>query len=168
MNYSSPGAEIVSVKMSGDSVFHNNDEIVHDNEIFFAGKYQAGTASNYTHIQLMNPAGSGITLLIDKIAWVIATTFWLDHAFYDTELTTDDGAGAARSKTGGAALAHLRSQQNLSELGTTYRQARNASIQTWVETVYTMPIEILDGDGYMLHNSNTNSFLAAYFEWREV
>ena len=149
---------------SGNGTIRNNDITSVDNGVFIGGKDLAANGSGGNYIQVSNPAGSGVTVLVDAFWGNLGPDPYCDICRYDTLLTTDVGTGEDINGNGNASLAHIRTETSAVLLGT------SLSLLSVPDSMgsLTYPIAIADGDGILWRCNQANNYLQMTFIWREV
>ena len=119
------------------------------------------------HIQLFNPAGSGITIIVHQIIYApIAIDLCYLRAF-NTELTTLRGTGFNLRAGSAAASGVLRIQDNAGLLGTGRDEFQFlARVSRFV--VDGWDIELGEGEGVLMVGNNTNQDSYCTYRWIEV
>lgn len=90
---------------------------VRNGRAFMAGAQLGGTAAEFGMWQLFNPAGSGITIFINRIWARVGATMNVELFSFNTALTTLRMNGANLQNGGAAGLGQLRNQTNVAKLG---------------------------------------------------
>lgn len=134
---------------------------------FMSGGNQGAAASNYSHIQFLNPVGSGVIATIDRVQMRAGAATILTMRRYDTALTSNV-TGKTNKYIGKAAPAcQVRTQNNATALGTTISQARTGNSEYLLEMIGDGPIIVPEGLGIAFTTSSQNVQLTGFFEWRE-
>lgn len=167
MRISGGGSANLNLLLSDAAQFRNEDFVVDNNGAFWGYTSSTGAVGEYMHVQLFNPAGSGITVLVDRCQVVSDVDGGLRFGFYDTELTSDIGAGASKKNGGAAAKAHIRRQSIAAITGTILINMLSLAD---VGRVYDFPypLELAEGEGAIVTPSVTASDTYGAYEWREV
>ncbi|WP_454902726.1 hypothetical protein [Variovorax gossypii] len=136
---------------------------------FMGAVYKAPVASQYSRVQLWNPAGSGKNLILKSTTAGSATAQALKGAFYNTAFGTlvatpsklNGGApGAAMFGTDAGAATLFPSMTAVSDY--VFAAASLSSFRILQE-----PLLIGPGKGYVMETSTTNVDVLAVFEWTE-
>jgi hypothetical protein len=134
---------------------------------FAKGRLQAAVASENSHVQLKNPAASGKTAIVRSVLVSTPTAMLVSFQTYDTDLTTDVGAGRNLLSDGANGVAHIRSQTNIGVLGTKVGELHfpaNHPLSIAPEWLWEMG----DGEGILVVGGTVNVALSALFMWIEV
>ena len=104
----------VTIRQTCENVFRNIDTDVSSERAFLNEAIATGTGGNVGHVQLVNPAGSGIQLLLDE-AWIYSPTTQLFALGESLGLLSsdagqsasiyvgqDDGVSSMRTQDGGS------------------------------------------------------------------
>lgn len=163
----SPGISLVTVKPSGGGIFRGNDKLAEDDKALFHGLYVNGIASQYSHVGLFNPAGSGITVLIDEI-WAHATG---DTSIYLRTITAllgnDNGVWTARNISGANGLAHITSENNVAFQGVS--KVKLEVLQSQLNVFpFKIPWKLAEGRGLLVASYTVARALDVWFHGREV
>lgn len=163
------GSGIISVSLvpSGDGVFRGNDQVVDDNKVFNDLVTISAVAAKYSTWQIFNPDASGVTLLLDYIHNSAGTAGAYYVAYYDTELTTDNGVWTSRSGVGDNGLCHIRESNEDTQLGTPLIQpVVEVSVGRQLHLPY--PLARAPGEGLIVVASNVNQTITFYGSGREI
>lgn len=134
----------------------------------FLGSASIGpTAANYSHVQLYNPAGSGVQVIVRTAFASVAVAAFVNLGRYDVALTTDQGTGKNSLLGAAAAQAHIRSQDNAARLPTLVAQMY---LQAGLPINFASEwlVEISPGQGIVLYPDTVNTEIVAAFSWYEV
>lgn len=127
-------------------------------------------AGNISSVQLLNPAGSGVNVFVDRIAGQLTAAQILYLRRYDTPLATL-GVNLMNKLAGGAApAAQVRSTNvGAAQLGTLIGQWDVAALVNQ-EALSPLgpPIKLVPGSGVHVTHQGTGNAVIATFEWREV
>lgn len=133
----------------------------------FAGTIrQAPVVGQFSQCQLINPAASGIIVIVRRATGSLGADGVLRMTSHNTELTTDGGTAVNLLSGGAASIAHLRSQA-LGESGTEMGNFKLLAIvpydagKDWI-------MELGEAEGLLLGHRSANNEIDAYFEWIEV
>lgn len=144
------------------------DALTNNNFCHAGAATQGAVASEFSHIQILNPAGSGKILYVDNLMASVGAASHIDLLRYDTALTT---AVAARSlKIGGAAgIGQVRTQTFTTLVGTgdLIAQIRMAADAPFDIFKYQSPIIIAPGEGIVARCRLANTGLSINGIWRE-
>jgi len=147
----------------------NPAEIITDQNQYWCWYQAVGTATNFSHVQLLNPSGSGITAIVTGL-WVVpeaAGDVWVKE--YSTALTAS-GATPQNTYVGGAAAScTVNKAINQTVYGTgkfyLYANALGAGMTNYLsEGGIVLPANT----GIVLRNSVADSDLIVGFYWTEV
>ena len=127
----------------------------------------AASVGNNGHVQLFNPAASGITVLVKRLSHSSGGAPLAHMTQHNTELTTDAGAGVNLLSGGGAAAAHLRSVDNSGVLGTIIgnHEIPATTPLLWFDDWF---MELGEGEGLVAVNGSVNVSINATFFWIEL
>jgi len=167
MRIGSGGAQGVTVLQSDKGQFRNIDFVVDQEKAYLTSTQQTAAGGQLPHLQLFNPAGSGIKVLVDKIYIYCDAAALVEIGVYNTELTTDGGAWGPMKLGGAAGLAHYRKQDNAVDLVSGWdKQYVNAGESRLL--VYSTPWELDEGIGLTLSATAAASTLRFTIFGREV
>ena len=170
MEYSAPAVAstgpFAELQSSG-GILRNRDSIS-GSDLIFAGRGVAPrVASQFGHVQLFNPVGSGVIVLIDNIMVYNSTNNLTLFHSRGTELATDDGVWTSRSGIGAAGLAHIRTESNVVQLGTLLTAQRlGAGFDHLFPIGY--PFEIAAGESLLVVAGVVDIIYNATFWGREI
>lgn len=157
-----------AVTISGNvGVFNASEQRTSEGTVFFRGSSQASGAGDNAHVQLVNPAGSGVTVDVKSIIASVNATVLMQLTSYGTNLTTDVGAGFNMDVGGAAGAAHVRKQVNVGILGTVLGELHviAGSIFAWE---FSSAIRLGEGEGIVIASNGNSDTVAANFGWRET
>lgn len=134
---------------------------------FCGGDKMAAAAAKYSHLQLFNPAASGITVIARAPLCTMPAAQEININYYNTALATDTGLTGNLLRAGAASKAAVRKTTNAAALGTTIADVLLGSLA---------PLLILDqwfcelaaGEGVVIVNTTANADLTVFFSWIEV
>ena len=134
---------------------------------FTGGVSIASSVGDNTHIQLLNPAASGVTILVRRL---VAAPKGVDaHSVrtHNTALTTLSMNGVNLLAGGTAGLGAIRTVNNAGLLGTLAR-AFTLLTDTPFDLIREWDFELGAGEGILIVPGSTNNGLAAFYDWIEV
>lgn len=132
---------------------------------FFGGGFSEGAA--FAHVQLLNPAASGVVVYLTRFA---GTNYAGSRLVIATRPTALSGASFAKNKLigGAAGAATVHNQNNGSALGTEVAQFHSGTnIPTEIIGIGQPPIILAQGEGILVRGPSGNN-IQGYFEWIEV
>jgi hypothetical protein len=133
---------------------------------FTASAFVAALAANYSLIQLLNPVGSGVTLVIYGAISTVSLTSRPTIREYDTALTTLDMNGVNLLRGGAAGLGAVRTEQAAAVPG-----SRTNSTDALANTPIYWPFpwlgQLSAGEGIVFCGSAVNSQVSANIWWYE-
>ena len=139
---------------------------IRNNRGFVRGVSQPAVSGEQGHIQLFNPAASGITGLIFLVRGGLGGTGTGTFRQFNTELTTDVGAGFNLDVGAAAAACHLRRQTNAGLLGTEHTDNRMIG-NTMYDLTPLWAYELAEGEGVMFVNATANESFTVNYYWIE-
>lgn len=134
---------------------------------FSGSASQGAVAGEYSHVQLLNPAGSGVQAIVAQLRAKVAVASTIELRLYDTGLTTDAGAVANLLAGGAAGASHVRRQTNVAGLGSTlslYYLAANTPTVLWP----SWGPELAPGKGVLVLCATVNIEMTLEFLVNEV
>lgn len=134
---------------------------------FVGGQGITGAAGQQAHVQLLNPAGSGITVVMHKCKATRDTAGSLLFHRHDTALTTLETTQVNLLIGGTAPVGQIRTVSNAGNLGTLIFPLATPSDQTLVLFEEWGP-ELGPGEGVVVINPSAAGTLRAVFEWIEL
>lgn len=167
MRIAGGGSPNVNLLFSDTAQFRNADFVVNSNGAFWLYSNITGAAGEKAHIQIFNPAGSGVTVLVDGILASSNADNFLNVAYHDTELTTDVGAWVSKLRGGAAGAAHIRQVSNNGNLGTIIT-GQYVLASSPLNQILDASIELLSGEGCHAIANVNGTALACLFWGREV
>lgn len=126
------------------------------------------TAGQNSMVQLWNPGGSGVNLVLENLKFTGTAAAGIDMGAYITALAnlgTTNSPKLIGSAT--AAKAEVRNQANAGTLMTKYMIASYMTALAQVPFEFREPIVIPPGAGFLVANASQNSNLTVTFEWLE-
>ena len=127
----------------------------------------AASVGDSGHIQLFNPAGSGITVIPYRLITATDANAALNLSQHNTELGTDNGVGVNLLSGGPASAAHLRSIDSAVGLGTILGETRSLA-DTPFEWYRDWLMELGEGEGLVSFSGTANILNMATFFWIEI
>lgn len=134
---------------------------------FIGNRVQVASAANFGHIQLLNPAGSAVTIIVRAIVLSLGAATRARMAYFDTALTTLVGTGANLLRGAAASVGTIRAEDNAAELGT---EIYNINILSGTPTdpVPEWLCELGAGEGVLINCALVNTAILGNFLWMEV
>jgi hypothetical protein len=133
---------------------------------FHGGAISGAQAGNITKFQLLNPAASGITVIVYKMGLHQGTTGRISLAEHGTALTTNVTAYNLL-QGGNAPSATFNYVRDANAYGTV-RSYHNSLADVWHWFHAPWSYELGEGEGVHLFHSTVNDPAAAEFLWIEV
>ncbi len=124
-------------------------------------------AANYSHVQCLNPTGSGKVVFVDGIEYQLSTSDYVLLCSRGTALTTSYSTPKNKNIGGAAGSAEGRTQTNGSGLGTSILSRAGVAYQNQ-SMRFKAPLRLEAGEGVLLRPAAVNVLMWAYFEIREV
>ena len=134
---------------------------------FARNKVKTGAAGNYAHIQLINPAASGVICLVYEVRVSTTATQRTFGGTYDTACTDDDGAGISLLSHGATGGCHVRSQDNNARFGVDFAENDNLA-RSPLLICPPWSIELAEGEGFIVTPENVQTLLSTSFFWIEL
>lgn len=136
----------------------------------FIGPCEIGpAASNYSHVQLLNPAGSGVNAFVKSVRWVCATSNAVVYGYkYNTALSTLAFDAKMKDLDQGVdTVLEMRTEHDTAGKTVagadhlfTHRPDANEEVH-----VFDDPLRLQPGKGVILYNANVNQSLAAVWDY---
>lgn len=134
---------------------------------FSGGQGLVASVGNFSELQLFNPVGSAITIVVRSIILTVGAASGADIRQHNTALATLQFNGRNLLSGGAAAIGEIRSATPAAQDGTRIGLV-NAPAQTPLYPVPDWYIELGAGEGILLSSDQTNASVSAIFSWREV
>ena len=134
---------------------------------FTRGGFSGPTAATLSHLQLFNPAASGVTIIIRAVIVAVSATGLVAIVTHNTALTTLVGAGVNLLAGGAAGLGELRSLDNAVQLGT-IADRLSLIADTPSDVVPEWFFELGAGEGILVNSENANVRTIATYHWIEL
>lgn len=157
------GINALAVRLTGGTFA---DDVTRAAAAFFLGDIQVAVAAEYSKVQLLNPAGSGVFIYVDQVTVYTSTTQQLTLRTHGTALTTDVGAGTNKDIGGTAGVGHVRKAAGAS--AGTQVGIFDTIARTTTRWQFNPPVRLGAGEGVLFQCENANENLAAFYEWREL
>ena len=134
---------------------------------FTRGRRLAASGGNFGEIQLINPAGSGITVIVHRLVGSMQTSAQIQIRQHNANLLTDVGTGFNLLSGGAASVAHIRTAIPAALDGTLNieRRVLTAVNEEWLRD---WAYELGAGEGIFIAPNSVNVELAMAYEWIEV
>lgn len=160
-----------SISVTGRDQIVSSDRWFNDlrNGRCFGGYGTAGpTVGEYTHVQLYNPANSGVNLLVRACRFQpMGSSSNARLAQYDTPLTTVNTTVKNLLGSGAAPHAEIRGATNVAELGNAFF-VMAAPTTSPSEFLDTWTYEIAPGSGLVVRATAVNIGISVNFIWSEI
>ena len=167
MQINGGGSGNVNVLQSDTGQYRNNDFVTSQDGAFEGGVEQFAVAIELSHIQLENPVGSGITILIDR---VLVSSLTAQDVFIrksSIPLTTFEDLWTNNFLGRGLGVGELRRQTNPAILGVSRWRVSLEAGSTFT-ILYPYPLILIEGNSILLATELVNSNILGSFHGREV
>lgn len=135
---------------------------------FIGGGVQSGLAANFSHIQLFNPVGSGLTVIVTSITASQGNGIDINVAVNTAALSTNITEVGNQLAGGAAPVATLNSQNNATQLGTVISREPQSGATNIINVVKGNLFALEPGNGVLINPVNQNSSLEASYSWLEL
>ena len=139
---------------------------IRNNRAFHLGSGLAANVGNLGHIQLFNPAASGITVLVGQIDAGVQASRSIHLREHNVALTTLVGTGRNLDIGEGNSLAEIRTVNNAVELGTQL-SAYRLEVELMIQVGPKWKHELAEGEGILIVNNLANDGVTANYWWTE-
>lgn len=139
---------------------------IRNGRAFETGGGQSGVALQFSELQLLNPAGSGVTVTIHRVVGTIGGVSSLFYRTHGTALATLIGNGVNLQIGGAASAAQFRSETVAAIDGTVIR-AVDVLANTPVYLAEEWDAVLGPGEGVLVAGATANTRITATFEWVE-
>lgn len=133
---------------------------------FVQGDFVGASGGVFSHLQLINPAGSGITVIVHRIGVSVTVSGGVQVRVHNTALANLSGAGTNLLSGDTAGIGEVRNSQTAGVSGTS-----TATLRITSERPVPFPsdwfFELGAGEGILLVPTAVNIGLAATYEWIE-
>lgn len=144
-------------------------QILKPENMYSATVAQAALASNYSHVQLKNPAGSGKVLYLFNASGRAPVAHGLVLARYDADLTTLSSFGYCRDIGGANSTAQVRTQAHTGFLITNGFDDQLVSGETMnFDIPASSPIVIDEGQGVVVVDYYVNAAISVTYLFAEL
>jgi len=134
---------------------------------FIGGLIQGASVANFSHVQFLNPAASGVTAILRRAgAAMNSVAAVVSLRRHDVALTTLSAARANKLVGGSPPACELRSQVNASILGSQISRMRVPVIMPF-EFITHEPMILGAGEGVLVVIETTDDECLVHFEWLE-
>lgn len=137
-------------------------------QAFIGGHFVSGTGSQYTHIQLFNPGGSGVIVFVFSIVGNPDTAAHVQLRSHNTALTTLSAQRVNKNMGGAAPVCEVRHQTNASLLGTLITPSGPLPLDTPYRFLVGDPIVLGAGEGVLTVPGIVNVGSLGAYEWIEL
>jgi len=124
------------------------------------------SVGNLSHVQLLNPAASGVTIILHRIYYRAAAAALLRTNFFNTALSGAPVAGVNLNNGGAAGLGVVRTEDNAAEQGTRFRLLGRPADDTGAPSEEWICV-LGAGEGVLVVPSGTNLGISISWEWVE-
>ena len=136
-------------------------------EAFFGANVLGPVASNYSHVQLLNPAGTGKNVIITSISVRSTSADFVELRSYATALTTNENT-TNKLIGGSAASGQLHTEAHTARYGTLLSETRGEATTNFRLILSEEPIVLAPATGILVVPAVVNVGLEATYEWLEV
>ncbi len=161
------GSSSVDLKQTQDGVYRNRDRNTNNVLACIGGESVAPVAAQYAHVQLLNPVGSGVTLLVDRITVSSDADVDTSLGYYNTQLANLTGSWYAKKLVTAGQFGQIRWESNAATLGTILFPYRSGFSQNR-DIVLDDPLLLAEGIGLIVRNEDVNQYLRVAFQGREL
>lgn len=134
---------------------------------FFGWCACGALASNYSHAQLKNPSGSGVSIYLSKVTITLTAISDVFVRRYDTDLSTPQNA-MNRDLASASGYGLCKVEQYTSLYGSNLARLYVSPAGVLCLYEFSNPFKIDPGEGFVLVPSIVNDGIYANFEWVEV
>lgn len=145
------------------------DDISAAGQAFMRSLTIGASVGNYSHVQIHNPAGSGVVAYVDRLRIIapgaVANLIINTH---NAAITNDNGGGFNKDLGAAESACNIRHQHNGAQLGTnTLLQVTAGANVHMPDMVFEPPLRLGEGEGVLAVWASQNIALTAGWEWRE-
>lgn len=160
-------AQDVNNLFSDLNTFRNEDYVSNQGLTYSKGEGVGAVGAQYSHVQILNPSGSGVVVLLDRLQVRCTGGEFVRVNQYDTPLPTAANYWLARKLGDPGGNAEIRVSTNGSVLGS---GIDNYGISTTapITVADKFPIILEEGRGLVIVSSIVNVNLYVSFVGREV
>lgn len=134
---------------------------------FIGGGTLSGLALNFSHIQLFNPVGSGINIIVTSITASQGSGVDVNVAVNTAALSTNITSVGNQFAGGPAPVATLNSENNTTQFGTVISREPQDAAENIINIVKGNLFALEPGNGVLVNPVNQNSSLEASYSWLE-
>jgi len=167
MQLNSVGIQEIAKAYSDNGRFLGGDKVTNDNGAFFGSIQHTNAGTDIGYILLYNPVSSGVILMLDKTITQVKTT--TEHIFrrYNNTLSNQAGGWYSRKMPRTSGQGEIWYGDNAASLGDDlWRIEVQANELLVIE--FDEPVQLGEGEGYMLRSNATTTEHTAAFFGREV
>ncbi len=134
---------------------------------FAGGRLVSALAANFSEVQLINPAASGVVVLVYKANVGAPAGVTVQLRSHGANLTTDAGAGTNLDIGGAAAASHVRTDQVGAASGALISELHRPT-NTDVDRFPLWLAQLDAGEGIVITTDAVNQAVSAEFFWVET
>ena len=142
---------------------------------YYIGRgYDASLASNWSHVQIHNATGSGVTVYVDAITlYAQAATQDIKLFQYDTVLDEAQGGSTVNKYFGSANTpqATIKTKTQVTKIGATDAEFFSVQMANGTGNLnrvyFPEPIVLQENTGLIVRANSTDQHINATFEWHE-
>jgi hypothetical protein len=134
---------------------------------FSRGQALVASVGNFSEIQIFNPAGSGVSVIVYKINVSCSVADFTRVHVFNTALGALVGTGINLLSGGAAAVAELRTAQPAAQDGT-FVSTIDAAATSPFERISVWAWELGAGEGVLIATGSVNRSLCTEFYWNEA
>lgn len=150
------------------SVINGELSRVKSGKAFIGNGVQSAVVAEYAHVQLLNPAGSLVDVVVNKISVMSASSaIEFVPRLYDTPLASL-GVNASSKKLGAAApVGQVRMASLAAQTGTGIMSLGVSSAYESKDIPFSEPFILEPGKGLLIATGSVNASLFTTFQWIE-
>jgi hypothetical protein len=133
---------------------------------FYGGDAATAAASNYGHVQLINPAASGKVVVVRRAAGLIGVNGAVYLSRWSTAVGSNSTNPANKVEGGAAPSAQVRTYLNTSITGAVHMVFNLLANQPF-EFLRFGPVILDQGVGIIIAGGAVNAVVGGNFEWEE-
>lgn len=161
------GSTDINLLQSDAAQFRNKDFVVSQDGAFIGSSVLQAAVSRFPVIQLFNPVGSGVTIIIDHVDYSGTTTQTVSMGFHNIELADDRGAWINQRAAGGAGQGHIRDENFNAATITEFASYFAVSFRI-KELPFEYPFILAEGEGLAVQGLTVTTLITVGFYGREV
>ena len=156
-----------SIIQTDAGVARNTDIDTDQSRAMFGSIIDGGVGGQFAHVQLFNPAASGVVVWVDKLILTSPSSQQVELGLHNTALASLGSFKGNKNFGAAAPAAEVRGQPSAVPTGTVYGVVGVDADQSPTTIEFKRPIRLDAGEGFIQRARTLATVLVVTWEWRE-